>query len=101
MNRLKDKWPLIPAFLVMYVILHFMDATCIIKAVTGVECPGCGMTRAVISLMCFRFSAAFGYHPMVFTLPIILAYIIFDGRLFKNRIINLSLICVPNKSNSI
>lgn len=92
MNRLKDKWLLVPAFLIMYVILYLIDATCVIKAIVGFECPGCGMTRAVISLLKLDFSTAFEYHPMVFSLPILFAYIILDGVPFKNRILNISVI---------
>ena len=37
----------------------------------GVACPGCGMTRALLSALRFDFAAAFSYHPLwPFLLPV-------------------------------
>ncbi len=43
-----------------------LNLQCPIRALTGVSCPGCGMTRAVVSLLQLDFKGAFYYHPMVF-----------------------------------
>ena len=32
--------------------------------VLGIRCPGCGMTRALLSLLHLDFKAAFYYHPL-------------------------------------
>ena len=37
---------------------------CPIKFVTGISCPGCGMSRAYLSVLTFDFKAAFYYHPL-------------------------------------
>ena len=37
---------------------------CIFNKVTGLYCPGCGNTRAAISLLKFDFLAAFYYNPL-------------------------------------
>ena len=37
---------------------------CLFLAITGLPCPTCGMTRATVSLICLRFTEAFGYHPL-------------------------------------
>jgi len=34
---------------------------------TGLLCPGCGITRMIISLSEFDFSAAYGYNKLLFT----------------------------------
>lgn len=36
---------------------------CPFRAVTGVPCPGCGMTRAFLLLFQLRFGEAFAQHP--------------------------------------
>jgi len=41
---------------------------CFFRAVTGLPCPGCGLTRAFSSLLQGRAEAAFAYHPFVFIL---------------------------------
>ncbi|HEY8849503.1 MAG TPA: DUF2752 domain-containing protein, partial [Thermoanaerobaculia bacterium] len=38
---------------------------CLIKRVTGRPCWGCGMTRAIASLLRGRFRQAFRYNPRV------------------------------------
>lgn len=42
---------------------------CPIKFLTGVSCPGCGMTRALWSLATLRLSAALRYHPLCLIMP--------------------------------
>ncbi|MDR0850900.1 MAG: DUF2752 domain-containing protein [Clostridiales Family XIII bacterium] len=37
---------------------------CPIKLVTGIPCPGCGMTRAFLAAARFDFAEAFLYHPL-------------------------------------
>lgn len=53
---------------------------CVYKRTLGIPCPGCGMTRAFISLAKLDIRAAFYYHPL-FILPVLLAVLF----LFKNR----------------
>ena len=43
---------------------------CPIHRLTGVPCPGCGMSRALFSLVKFDFAGAWYYHPMAFFLPL-------------------------------
>ena len=43
---------------------------CPIKAIFGVDCPGCGMTRAFRALVVLDIKAAFQYHQL-FAIPII------------------------------
>lgn len=46
---------------------------CIIHRLTGLNCPGCGITRMVIALSKGEIYQAFRYNPLVFIeLPIIL-----------------------------
>ena len=52
------------AILVFYLFLFALGITCPIKYLTGVSCPGCGMSRASVSALLFRFDAAFAYHPL-------------------------------------
>lgn len=39
---------------------------CPIRFFTGISCPGCGMSRAVLFLLSGHFDAAFHMHPLVF-----------------------------------
>lgn len=46
---------------------------CLFKTMTGTECYGCGITRAVLFSMHFQFKAAFHYNPLVvFVMPLLI-----------------------------
>ena len=49
---------------------------CILHELTGLDCPGCGMTRAVLALARLDVAAAFGYNAIW---PIILGYLLWVG----------------------
>lgn len=66
-----------------YAVLFLLGVTCPIKFVTGISCPGCGMTRAWLSLLLGRPLRALHYHPLVWLPPIALALYLFRARLPK------------------
>lgn len=51
-----------------YGVLELLGITCPIRALTGISCAGCGMSRAWFSVFRLDFAAAFSYHPL-FLLP--------------------------------
>ena len=53
---------------------------CVFKSVTGLYCPGCGGTRACLSLLHFQFLKSICYHPAV--LYFTLVYLVFMGKMF-------------------
>lgn len=56
--------------LLLYVsFLYFTGIGCPIKFISGICCPGCGMTRAVISALKLDFKEAFYYHPLWCLVP--------------------------------
>lgn len=68
--------------------LYFSPISCIFLELFGIRCVGCGMTRALICALQLNFAKAFDYHIMFWSVPILYLYFLFDGRLFKNRILN-------------
>ena len=40
----------------------------------GISCPGCGMTRAFLSLLKFDFEMAFYYHPLFWVVIMVVLY---------------------------
>ncbi len=61
----------------LYVIpksnLLYGHSLCLFSNVFGVECWGCGITRAVVSAMYLDFDGAWGYNNFVFVIiPLIL-----------------------------
>lgn len=52
---------------------------CPFKALTGIPCPGCGMTRAILSITKGDFQGAFGYNPFSFFLLFMVVISIVPG----------------------
>lgn len=67
-----DKAAAFLSVVLLYVFLHFAGVGCPIRFVTGISCPGCGMTRAYIELLRFDFAHATFFHPL-WPLPMIFA----------------------------
>lgn len=61
---------------VTYLFLNnILKIPCFFHLVTGYYCPGCGITRMVISLFKFEFIQAFRYNPLLFLLlPLAVIY---------------------------
>ncbi|MBE6773821.1 MAG: DUF2752 domain-containing protein [Clostridia bacterium] len=51
----------------------YLTLGCPIRALMGISCPSCGMSRAVEALASLDFAAAFHFHPLVFLLPVAFA----------------------------
>ncbi len=63
-------------------VMKYFGITYAFKHFSGIIFSGCGMTRALLSILMLDFGAAFRYNPLVFALPYIFAYILFD---FKGK----------------
>ena len=59
-------------------VLMLLDIyRCPFKAITGIPCPGCGMTRAVLSACRGDFAGAFRYHPLwIVAVPLVLVEVL-------------------------
>lgn len=71
------------------IILPFNDFSpqqlCLFKNITGVPCPGCGLTRSYLALLKGNISHAFYYHPLFFVVPLSALLIIFMN-VTKNKL---------------
>lgn len=70
-NITKDNLLIIVALSFVVAAMYISHIGCPIKYMTGVSCPGCGMTRAVFSAIHLDFHKAFSYHPMWWSLPVL------------------------------
>lgn len=56
-------------------LLYLSDIGCVFRAVTGVPCPGCGMTRAWLALLRGDVASAIAYHPLFWAFPLALGVV--------------------------
>lgn len=55
---------------------------CIFKKITGLDCPGCGMTRAILALLDGDIYQAFRWNMLVFILaPLIALYLVLERKM--------------------
>lgn len=52
----------------LFVILTDIKLPCVFSLVTGLYCPGCGVSRMCIAIIQLDFKAAFGYNQLIFCL---------------------------------
>ncbi|MBQ9939763.1 MAG: DUF2752 domain-containing protein [Oscillospiraceae bacterium] len=56
---------------------------CPIYQIFGVQCPGCGMTRAFLCAVCLDFKAAFHHHPLFWLFMVESVYVVFRNHILK------------------
>ncbi|TFG77698.1 MAG: DUF2752 domain-containing protein [Flavobacteriales bacterium] len=70
---------------------------CFSKRIFGVECPGCGIQRAMVFLIHGDFTAAFHMYPAIYTLIPLLFFLLAD-HLFKIKYSNIITIALMGSS---
>ena len=64
-----------------FVLVHFhFSIPCIFHLLTGLQCPGCGVTRMIVYLLHLNFRAAFYQNQAIFILFPFILY--FAGKLY-------------------
>lgn len=59
------------------VITTSKSIPCFIHLLTGLQCPGCGISRMLISMLYGDFRTAFSFHPFLFiTWPVLLTLLL-------------------------
>ncbi len=68
------------------------QAPCLFRKATGLICPACGMSRAWLAALRLDIGAAFRYHPMFWSIPVLALLWLFDGRLLPRAWMNRALL---------
>ena len=67
-------------------VLWVTDIGCVFRLMTGVPCPGCGITRAWLALLRLDPAAALAYHPLFWMLPVALVLAVAEPRVRHRRV---------------
>lgn len=84
--------------LVLSVFVYFQDPSkgpilpCVFNKITGLYCPGCGMTRAVNAVFKLNFYQAFRFNALIFIMPIMLGFYYGASYLKKPQLAKITLI---------
>lgn len=76
-DMIRKRLPIIIVIFI-YLVFCFFVTGCPIRFMTGIPCPGCGMTRAVTSALHLDFAEAFRFHPLFPLAPFLILYMIFE-----------------------
>lgn len=75
-------WGIILIILCLLLFELIFHGTCIFRTITGIPCPGCGLTRAAKSLITLKFREAFDYNAFIYPI-VIMAFIAFINRYIR------------------
>ena len=67
-------------FAAAYLLMHRFGIPCVFRYFFGIPCPGCGMTRALLCLLRLDLLGAAGHNAVIFCMPYVFLYIIFDWK---------------------
>lgn len=75
-------------YLLFIYSMHVLEMQCIYLRFFHIKCPGCGMTRAMLSLLHGNLGEAFSLNPMFWSVPVLYLFFLLDGHVFKNKRMN-------------
>ena len=74
---------LIAYFSVAYAVMNHFGISCVFLSLFDIPCPGCGMTRALFSVLRFDYIQALKYNVVISFMPYVFMYLFFD---FKHKV---------------
>ena len=88
------KWKLIVSACLAAVlaVAYLLRSPCPFYSAFHLPCITCGMTHAYLALLRLDIVGAFGYHPMFWSIPVLYAFFLLDGRVFKRTWLNRAVI---------
>ena len=81
MKKFREALTAIAGIALVYIVFYIVGIGCPIKFLTGINCAGCGMTRAFIALLHLDVESAFHYHPLFPLVPVAGAIVLFRKRI--------------------
>lgn len=98
-NVIKLNLILLLIFIIYYIvnIKTGLFIPCVFHEITGLKCPGCGITHMLFALINFNFKEAFFYNPLVFIyFPLLIFYYFYMLYLYIYNKKDKILIKIPN-----
>ncbi len=93
-KELKNKLILTAVLVVWLLVFWYLRLPCLYRFFLGIDCIGCGMSRAFFSILKLDFVTAFNHHPMFWSVPIVYLYFLFDGKFFGKKVLDCSILVI-------
>lgn len=75
LDDLKRYWIALVVVVVFYLFMHMVfNAFCPSVVITGLPCPGCGLTRSVLFCVTGQWERSFSIHPLGWTIVVFALY---------------------------
>ena len=84
-KRLGIKLLILGVCSLLLLIWLYIDGFCPIRRLVGIPCPTCGMSRAWLAALRLDLVSAFRFHPMFWSVPILILFPMYDGHLFSKE----------------
>ena len=84
-KRLLCRAALLCAVAAVLLALVLLDTPCLLRSWIGIPCPGCGLSRAWLAAFRLDLAAAYSYHPMFWSVPVLAMVYILDGCPFPGK----------------
>lgn len=68
-RRYRTQLWVLAGFAGLFLLLWATGIGCLFYHITGIPCPGCGMTRAMLSALRGDLASAWRYHPLFWLVP--------------------------------
>ena len=78
------RWAIIAIIAYFAIFRKYIYTICPVVLLTGIPCPGCGMTRALMCVLRLDFAGAWEMHPFIYPI-IFLAILFFYNRYFREN----------------
>lgn len=82
----KYRFPILAFMIYILSANTILHEGCPFEIILGVPCPSCGITRAMVHAIKFDFPKAFYFHPLFFTIPLILIVLIYGEYKYINKL---------------
>ena len=86
-KKFKQHMPAVAAGVCCWAFISVVAGTaCWFRAIFGLPCPGCGSSRAIISILRGDLRLALWFHPLIFlSIALIILAAIFRAKLFRSN----------------
>lgn len=91
MHSILKKSMVLAAFIFLYYAVTGFTG-CPFRYYFGISCPGCGMTRALLSAATLHFEQAFYYHPLFFLAPFLVLLLFFLDKIPMKKLMPILLL---------